>query len=430
MPGSPTTFLPVRVLAEQYVGHQIYIRALSSSPKSKNMQPDLSPIPLPRGITSRMVQTAPHGLNFHILEAGSDGSGRPLILLIHGFPELAYSWRHTILPLASAGYHVVAFDQRGYGRTHSTNGPIPLSDFRPLKLVKDVVVLAHALGHTKVKCIVGHDFGAVTAALCALARPDYFENVVLMSHPFRGPPALPQKSADELSQASQVTDMEAELAKLERPRKHYKWYYCTPNADREMMEPKEGLPEFLRGYFYLKSADWDGNDAHPLDGWKATELAKMPRYYIMDKEDTMREAIARDMADEDPHVVRQGSRRWLSDQELAVYVDEYSRNSFQGGLNWYRVQTQPDVVRELEIFAGKKIEIPCLFVSGKKDWGPFQEPGALEDMGKVCVDFRGERYVEGAGHWLPQERPQEAVKEILGLIEAIQTRPDIMGMRI
>ena len=107
---------------------------------------------------------------------------------MHGFPEIAYSWRHTIIPLASAGYRVVAFDQRGYGRTHSSDGPIELSAFRPLNLIKDVVVLAHALGFQKVKCIVGHDFGAVTAALCALTRPDLFESVVLMSHPFEGPP--------------------------------------------------------------------------------------------------------------------------------------------------------------------------------------------------------------------------------------------------
>lgn len=324
-----------------------------------------------------------------------------------------------ILPLASAGHHVVAFDQRGYGRTHSPDGPIPLSEFRLLNLVNDVVVLVHALGHTKVKCIVGHDFGAVTAALCALARPDYFESVVLMSHPFKGAPESPLRPADELSQESQATDMEAELAKLDRPRKHYKWYYCTPDAHQEMLEPKEELPGFLRGYFHLKSADWDGNDPHPLEAWKAAELAKMPRYYIMDKKDSMREAVARDMAGEDARVVLEKSRRWLSDEELAVYVEEYSRNGFQGGLNWYRVQTQPDVTRELEIFAGKKIEIPCLFVSGKKDWGSFQEPGAVEKMNKVCTDFRGARYIEGAGHWLPQERPQEAVEEILGLLKSI-----------
>jgi pimeloyl-ACP methyl ester carboxylesterase len=230
---------------------------------------------------------------------------------------------------------------------------------------------------------------------------------------------LPMGPADELAQEPQAVDMEAELAKLERPRKHYKWYYCTPDANREMSEPKEGLHEFLRGYFHLKSADWHGNDPHPLQAWTASELAKMPRYYIMDKDDSMRDAVAKDMAGEDLQAVQEKSKRWLSDEELAVYVEEYARNGFQGGLNWYRVQTQPNVARELEIFAGKKIEIPCLFVSGRKDWGPFQEPGAVENMDKICTDFRGVRYVEGTGHWLPQERPQEAVEEILGLIRSI-----------
>jgi pimeloyl-ACP methyl ester carboxylesterase len=318
-----------------------------------------------------------------------------------------------------AGYHVVAFDQRGYGRTHDPDGPVPRSEFRPLNLIKDVVVLGHALGHQKVKCIVGHDFGAVTAALCALARPDFFQSVVLMSHPFKGAPKLPMEPADELTQEPQVVDMEAELAKLKRPRKHYKWYYCTPDANREMTEPKEGLHEFLRAYFHLKSADWHGNDPQPLQGWTATELAKMPRYYIMDQDDSMRDAVAKDMAGEDLQAVQEKSKRWLNDEELTVYVEEYARNGFQGGLNWYRVQTQPKVARELEIFAAKKIEIPCLFVSGKKDWGPFQEPGAVENMDQICTDFRGVRYVEGAGHWLPQERPQEAVEEILGLTRSL-----------
>lgn len=385
------------------------------------MPPNYAPFPLPSGITSRYVPTAPHSLTFHILEAGSVPSGQTLIILVHGFPEIAYSWRHTILPLATAGYHVVAFDQRGYGRTHSPEGSIPLSEFRPLNLIKDVVVLAHALGHQKVRCIVGHDFGAVTAALCALARPDFFESVVLMSHPFKGAPLLPLKPAATAVQRSEAAvDMEAELAQLERPRKHYKWYYCTPEAGKEMTEPKEGLHEFMRGYFHLKSADWKGNDPHPLEGWTATELAKMPRYYIMDKGDSIRQAVAKDMAHEDPEAVKENSQRWLSDAELAVYVREYSRTGFQGGLNWYRVQTQPSVAGELEVFAGKKIEVPCLFVSGEKDWGSFQEPGAVENMGKICTDFRGARYIEGAGHWLPQERWQDAVQEILGLINSLR----------
>lgn len=121
----------------------------------------LPPIPLPPDITSRFVDTSPNSLRFHVLEAGrSPDQSRPLILLVHGFPEIAYSWRHTIPLLASAGYYVVAFDQRGYGRTSSPCGPIDPSDFRPLNLIRDVILLVHALGYTKVRCLAGHDFGA------------------------------------------------------------------------------------------------------------------------------------------------------------------------------------------------------------------------------------------------------------------------------
>ena len=321
--------------------------------------------------------------------------------------------------LASAGYYVVAFDQRGFGRTSSPSAPMDASDFRPLNLIRDVIILVHALGYTKVKCLVGHDVGAVTASLCALARPDFFSSLVLMSHPFKGPPKLPFNTANGASPPPKPVDMEAQLAQLDRPRRHYKWYYCTEPADSEMANPKSGLHEFLRGYFHLKSADWAGNDPHPLKGWEAAELAKMPRYYIMDKADTMREAIARDMKAEDPHEVHRKSKRWLSDEELSVYVQEYARTGFQGGLNWYRMLTQPKIVSDVDMFASEKIQMPCLFVSGKKDWGSFQEPGAVDSMPNVCLDFRGAKYVEGAGHWLPQEQPEEAVRHILALVDSL-----------
>lgn len=380
----------------------------------------LPPILLPPGISSRFIDTSPRSLTFHVLEAGySADQSRPLILLVHGFPEIAYSWRHCMPLLASAGYYVVAFDQRGFGRTSSPSGAMEPSDFRPLNLIRDVIILVHALGYTRVTCIVGHDFGAVTASFCALARPDFFSSLVLMSHPFKGPPALAFNIANGASLPPAPVDMEAELAKLDRPRKHYKWYYCTPSADDEMINPRASLHEFLRGYFHLKSADWAGNDPHPLTGWEASELAKMPRYYIMDQADTMREAVARDMKAEDPDEVLRKSRRWLSDEELSVYVEEYARNGFQGGLNWYRVQTQPKIASDVDMFGSKKIEMPCLLVSGQKDWGSFQEPGAVENMAHVCSDFRGAKYVEGAGHWLPQEQPEEAVRHILELVDSL-----------
>jgi hypothetical protein len=111
----------------------------------------------------------------------------------------------------------------------------------------------------------------------------------------------------------------------------------------------------LRGYLHLKSADWAGNHPDPLEAWKATELAKMPIYYTMDNDDSMRQTVSMWMAKEDPGLVREKGQRWLSDAELVVYVEEYARNGFQAGLHWYRVQTQPNGVRELEVFGGKRL---------------------------------------------------------------------------
>ena len=136
---------------------------------------------LPSGITSRFVAGI-NGLTMHILEAGA-GAGRPLVLLLHGFPELAYSWRKVMLPLAAAGYHVVAPDQRGYGRTTGWDGAYDgdVASFRLFNLVRDTLALVSALGYREAAAVVGHDFGASVAAYAALIRPDIFRRVALMS---------------------------------------------------------------------------------------------------------------------------------------------------------------------------------------------------------------------------------------------------------
>jgi pimeloyl-ACP methyl ester carboxylesterase len=390
----------------------------------------LPPLNLPAGIRSRFVDCSPSSLVFHVLESlppdlPPSGPKPKLILCIHGFPELAYSWRY-ILPLLSAqGYHAVAFDQRGYGRTFSRKS-LAAESFRPLNLIKDTVALVNALGYTSVACVVGHDFGAVTADLCALARPDMFKTLVMMSHPTKGPPQSPLATSPSYGTPSAKStppeDMEKALSELSRPRKHYKWYYCTAPSNQEMTYPTGSeLHTFLRGYFHLKSADWDGNAPHALKGWIASELAIMPRYYIMDLEDNMRQAVARDMREEDPQVVSKRSSRWLPDSDLAVYVEEWGRNSFQGGLNWYRIQTQPEIASDVRAWSGAKISVPTKFVSGKQDWGTFQEPGAVEAMesGKSVMPglYRGTVLVEGAGHWLNQEQPQRCVEEILQIVK-------------
>lgn len=153
------------------------------------------------------------------------------------------------------------------------------------------------------------------------------------------------------------------------------------------------------------------------------ELAQLPNYYIMPLEATMPEAVAIDMAQETDEAKRR-SHAWFPDEDLAVYVSEYSRTGFQGGLNWYRVRTAAGgrYTRDFDIFAGKKIEPPCAYVAGRLDWGAYQEPGAVEKMadGTVCADFRFMRLIEGAGHWVQQEKPEEVVEAILDLVRGVQ----------
>jgi len=123
------------------------------------------------GIRSRFVPDI-NGLRVHVLEAGFDTKGRPAVLLLHGFPELAFSWRRVMLPLAAAGFHVVAPDLRGYGRTTGWDGNYDgdLASFRLLNAVRDALGLVSALGYRDVALVAGHDFGASVAAWCALLR--------------------------------------------------------------------------------------------------------------------------------------------------------------------------------------------------------------------------------------------------------------------
>src|SRR6185503_1613660 len=152
----------------------------------------LNPLPLPAGIRSRQVAGV-NGLDMHVLEAGSDSPDRPALLLLHGFPELAWSWRKVMLPLAEAGYRVIAPDQRGYGRTTGWDGRYDgdLASFRFVNLVRDAMGLVFALGYRSVASVIGHDFGSPVAAWCALIRPDVFRSVVMMSGPFAGTPPMP-----------------------------------------------------------------------------------------------------------------------------------------------------------------------------------------------------------------------------------------------
>jgi pimeloyl-ACP methyl ester carboxylesterase len=367
---------------------------------------------LPAGVRSRFVDEV-NGLRMHVLEAGHETPGRPLLLLLHGFPELAYSWRALMGPLAAAGWHVVAPDQRGYGRTTGwTDGyGADLAPFRMLNLVRDALGLVAALGYRSVDAVVGHDFGSPVAAWCALVRPDVFRSVVMMSAPFAGVAALPLGGA----RAEPATDVHAALAALPRPRKHYQWYYSMPGAAAEMRDPPQGLHDFLRAYYHHKSADWPANRPHPLPSWGAESLATLPTYYVMDLDCDMPATVAAEM----PSAAQVAACTWLPDAALNVYVGEYARTGFQGGLQWYRCATSGRFVAEQQLFAGRSIDVPSCFIAGASDWGVYQKPGDAEAMqSRACSRLLGWHLIHGAGHWVQQERPAEVLDRLFAFLAA------------
>ena len=227
-----------------------------------------------------------------------------------------------------------------------------------------------------------------------------------MSAPFEGPPGFDTDPPGP--------DIHRALAGLTPPRKHYQWYYGTPSANDDMRHCHQGLPAFLRGYFHLKSADWPGNAPFPLAAWNAEELAKLPHYYVMEREHGMAETVARLMASR----TQVTASRWLPEAELQVYAREFARTGFQGGLQWYRCLTGAAQSRELQLFAGAQIQVPACFIAGARDWGIYQKPGALQAMQETaCADFTGCDLIEGAGHWVQQERPEAVVEALLGFLE-------------
>jgi pimeloyl-ACP methyl ester carboxylesterase len=348
--------------------------------------PALDATVLPPGIRSRFIDGI-NGLRMHVLEAGFETADRPCVLLLHGFPELAFSWRKVMPQLAAAGYHVLAPDQRGYGRTTGWDGDYDgdLGSFRLLNLVRDALGLVSAFGLRQVEAVVGHDFGSSVAAWCALVRPDVFRSVVLMSAPFAGPPPLPFATAGKPLAPRPEDPVHRDLAALPRPRKHYQWYYSTRAANADMQKAPQGVHDFLRAYYHHKSADWPGAEMPPA------------------------EAIA--------------ACAWLPDHELAFYAGEYARNGFQGGLQWYRCGTSGAFNAEMETYSGRRIDVPSCFISGAQDWGIYQRPGAIEAMQTAaCSDMRGIHLIDGAGHWVQQEQPDQVSRLLLQFFEDARPR--------
>jgi pimeloyl-ACP methyl ester carboxylesterase len=194
-------------------------------------------------------------------------------------------------------------------------------------------------------------------------------------------------------------------------------WHAPENTTLGTTQPPTPLATFFRGYFYYKSADWKDNKPFPLKARTAEEMAKMPTYYVMDASKGMCETVAEHM----PTKMEIAASKWLRDEEVDVFAKEYSRTGFQGGLNYYRRNGDAVMTAELQVFSGRTIDVPSLFIAGANDWGVYQTPGAVDIMRRnVCTKMLGFHRIEGAGHWVQQEKPEEVTRLLMQFLSGLQ----------
>ncbi|MET7621526.1 alpha/beta hydrolase [Streptomyces sp. NPDC005408] len=305
-------------------------------------------------VTHRLVPS-PAG-RIHVVEQGTG----PLVLLVHGFPESWYSWRHQLPVLAAAGYRAVAIDVRGYGRSSK---PKEASRYRMLELVEDNAAVVHALGEQSA-VIVGHDWGSTIAANSALIRPDAFSAVGLLSVPYapRGGPRP--------SEVFQQMGGEEEF---------YVSYFQEPGRAEAEIEPD--VRGWLAGFYAALSAD-----TMPEPG--------APGPHFVSRGGTLRDRFP---AGRLP--------AWLNETDLDVYAGEFERTGMSGPLNRYR-----NMDRDWEEFAdfdGAPITQPSLFIAGSRDASTTWMADAITAFPVTLPGLTSSHILDGCGHWIQQERPAE-----------------------
>jgi pimeloyl-ACP methyl ester carboxylesterase len=324
------------------------------------------------GITHRFVEA--NGIRLHVAEQGSG----PLVLLCHGFPESWYSWRHQLRALAEAGFHAVAPDMRGYGRT---DRPEAIDQYTLLHLVGDMVGVLDALGAGSA-VVAGHDWGAPVAWHSALLRPDRFRAVIGLSVPFR-----PRASTPPTTVMPQTADAV-----------FYQLYFQEPGVAEGELE--KDVRATMRSILYSASGDAPRGGPHVGD---AGLVGMVPRQGGLLS--GMRHPAA--------------LPAWLTEQDVEFYVEEFVRTGFRGGLNWYR-----NIDRNWELlapFAGARVPVPALYVAGDRDLVvAFRGMDQLIPNLKTFVPrLRKTVILPGCGHWTQQERPEQVNREILEFLGSL-----------
>jgi pimeloyl-ACP methyl ester carboxylesterase len=307
-----------------------------------------------------------NGIRIHFAECGTG----PLVIFVHGFPESWYSWRYQLPAIAAAGYRAVAIDVRGYGRS---SAPAAVEDYRMVKKVGDIVGLVAALGEQQAT-LVGHDWGAPIVWTSALLRPDLFRGVAGISVPYNPPGG-----------SVRPTDMFAAMRGDER---FYIDYFQQPGVAEAELEKDVRL--WLLGFYYSASGD------APPD---------VPNLGMVGKEM------------QDKFLYPETMPAWLSEHDLDVYAGEFEYTGFRGGLNRYR-----NVDRDWEDLAGfadRPIGIPALFVGGSRDGPTIMAAPAIEKFPETLPKLHESIIIEGSGHWIQQERPEETNAALLDFLAAI-----------
>ncbi|MGI9053467.1 MAG: alpha/beta fold hydrolase [Ilumatobacteraceae bacterium] len=308
-------------------------------------------------------------IRLHTVEVGEG----PLVLLVHGFPESWYSWRHQLPALADAGHRAVAIDVRGYGRSSK---PMPIEEYRMLCLVADNVALVEALGETQA-VIVGHDWGAPIAWNSALLRPDMFRAVAGLSVPFSPP------SDTRPSDAFRAMGGEEEF---------YIEYFQQPG--RAEAEIEADVRRWLLGFYFTASGD-----APPPDGGRTVAT------------------IAHGTHMSDRFRYPDAMPSWLLEDDLDVYAGEFERTGFTGGLNRYRNVDRD--FEELSVYRHHSIEVPALFIGGDRDGPTVWGRPAIDRFDMTLPKLHRSLILEGCGHWTQQERPEEVNTALIDFLHAV-----------
>ena len=348
-----------------------------------------------------------NGLNIHILENNAKIKKDNIVLLLHGFPEISFSYRYLMVLFEKVGYYCIAPDQRGYGLTKSLTNE-NLNSFSVLNLTKDISLLTDKL---KIKNyhLVGHDFGAYISSYMCLLYPKKISSLTLMSMPFSGPPLL--KNIDNLF------NINKKLSFLKPKKKHYQYYFSSYSAANNIMKNKNEFKIFLRNYFHFKSYDYSNNKPFRLKSFTANNLCKMPEYYIMN----LNLGITQTVKKYAPSLNEINNCKWLNNQDLHYYLKNFLKSGIKKPLFWYRVMlSNKEKLRIIKLNLPRYISIPSIFISGSADWGMYQKPGDLENMESLFLkNYFGKVIINKAGHWVQQEQPDKTFNALINFFKKI-----------